>query len=919
MVSVRRYGVAVVLVGIAIITRGLLHPVLEASSPFLLFTVAVAVAAKYGGLGPGLFATALSAVAAIYLFIPPEFSLAVADPREGVRITIFVIAGVLISTMTDALHRARREALQSAHDAAQHARERHHSEILRRQMIDDVQDFAIMQLDADGQIIGWNRGAEHIFGYTESEVLHEPVALLFTPEDRAQRAPQQRIKLAVETGRAGEDRWAVRKDGSRFFMSGTITATRDVNGTLLGFTKIVRDLTERQQAEQRLQEQEQQFRTLANSIPHLAWMADANGRISWYNQRWFEYTGASAREMEGSGWEKVHHPDEVARVTARFTEAISTGTPWEDVFPLRRRDGQYRRFLSRALPIHDVRGRIVRWFGTNTDVEEQLRAEESLRGSEERLRLAGAAAGIGFWTWYPQSDAVDLDATARAMFGLDLAAPLTANDLLRTIHADDREAMRIGITAAVTVLTPYSLEFRVLHENGSTRWLLGRGNAVREGTAVRLTGIIMDVTDRKQAEADREHLMAQRNDLLDAERAARREAERVNREKDEFLSTVSHELRTPINAVLGWAQILQRTEALNEQIRRPLTIIERNAVLQAQLIDDLLDITRGAQGKLRIHADRVDFRDVVWAAVESIRPQAKAKDIQLYEFMNCGDAPVLGEAKRLQQVCWNLLSNAIKFTPPGGAIRIELTGSDDRVDLVVVDTGEGIAPQFLPFVFDRFRQADASTTRKHGGLGLGLSIVKQFVELHGGRVWAESEGVGHGATFGIELPLKKVPEEDRLMHRVPVLADEPEVAFDCDSIEGTKALVVDDDPEALEVVKRFLAECGADVVTASSAASGLERLTRELPDVLISDISMPSEDGYEFIRRVRQLPANSGGTIPAIALTAFARGEDRRRTLAAGYQYHLSKPVYADELITAVAQLVRGHKGAPSTPRSGTL
>jgi PAS domain S-box-containing protein len=417
------------------------------------------------------------------------------------------------------------------------------------------------------------------------------------------------------------------------------------------------------------------------------------------------------------------------------------------------------------------------------------------------------------------------------------------------------------------------------------------------GKVIGAAKIARDITARKNAAREMER-------LLDSERAARTEAERVSLLKDEFLATLSHELRTPLNAILGWSQLLQTSPGINAELEEGLLVIERNTKVQTQLIEDLLDMSRIISGKIRLDVQRVDLQDVINAAVASVRHSADAKDIRLQVVLDPHAGPVRGDPDRLQQCFWNLLSNAIKFTPKGGKVQIRLERVDSHIEVCVVDDGQGISPQFLPHVFERFRQEDASTTRRYGGLGLGLSIVKHFVELHGGTVRATSAGEGKGATFCIELPLTVIhnPEPDNARAH-PRGRRGPAAAPDHPSLAGISVLAVDDELDARILLKRVLEECGARVFVAASAIEGLAILQRELPDMIISDIGMPGQDGYEFIKHVRKLRPEEGGKTPAAALTAFARAEDRTRALRAGYQSHVAKPVEPTELTAVVASL----------------
>ena len=395
---------------------------------------------------------------------------------------------------------------------------------------------------------------------------------------------------------------------------------------------------------------------------------------------------------------------------------------------------------------------------------------------------------------------------------------------------------------------------------------------------------------------------AERATLLEAERKARVEVERVSLMKDEFLATLSHELRTPLNAVLGWSEILLKTTPSGEEVKRGLEVVARNARAQAQLIEDLLDMSRIVAGKVRLDVQRTDLAGVVEAAVDAVRLSAEAKEIRLRKIVDPAAGPVFGDPNRLQQVVWNLLSNAVKFTPKGGMVQVTVARVNSHVEIAVVDSGPGISAAFLPHVFERFRQADATTTRKHGGLGLGLAIVKQLVELHGGTVRVESGGPGQGATFTVSLPLGAI-RGDRKEHH-PTASRPSVAAQEQVDLSGIVALVIDDEPDARGLIEWVLETCQAEVITAASADEGLHLLRTRRPDIVISDIGMPEKDGYELIREVRNMPAANGGRTPAIALTAFARSEDRTRALLAGYQIHLSKPIEPPELLATVASLV---------------
>lgn len=397
-----------------------------------------------------------------------------------------------------------------------------------------------------------------------------------------------------------------------------------------------------------------------------------------------------------------------------------------------------------------------------------------------------------------------------------------------------------------------------------------------------------------------------KDELLMREQMIRAEAEGANRAKDEFLSILSHELRTPLNAILGWSAMLRQRTLSEDKVLRALETIERNAKSQAQLIEDILDISRIITGKLRLQVRPVNLVPVIESAIESVRLAAEAKSIRLQSRIDSQAGLLLGDANRLQQVLWNLLSNALKFTPKDGRVEIRLERVNSHAEITVSDTGLGISSDFLPFVFDRFRQHDSSTTRSYGGLGLGLAIVRQLVELHGGTVTVVSPGIGQGTTFTVTLPamiIPQVPSDPEPLNSIVEAKPRVEAS---PSLEGLQILVVDDEADALELLNTILQNNGADVIAVASVKQALtiiETATDRSPHVLVSDIGMPDEDGYSLIRKLRQLEAQRGGKLPAIALTAYAGSDDRRQALLAGFQMHLTKPVDAAELVAVVASL----------------
>ncbi len=532
------------------------------------------------------------------------------------------------------------------------------------------------------------------------------------------------------------------------------------------------------------------------------------------------------------------------------------------------------------------------------EIAERKRAETVLRESEERYRAVIQQASEGIFLFDADTGLV-VEANPALVRLLGYAADAMSRLTVYDIVADDREIVRRNIQNVVANRLHVLGERQYRRADGSIIDVEVSANHIHLGKDV-VCAVVRDITERKQVEQQRLELAR--------EQAARAEAEAANRSKDEFLATVSHELRTPLNAILGWSRML-RTSALDAQTReRALEVIERNAKAQSQLIEDLLDVSRIITGKLRLAVGPVNLAAVIENAIESMRPAVDAKNITLQIVLETEAGLVSGDGERLQQVVWNLLSNAVKFTPKGGRILTRLRRVNSHVEITVSDTGKGIAPEFLPYVFDRFRQADSSLTRAFGGLGLGLAIVRNLVELHGGTAQAESRGEGQGATFTIRLPMLAMHEAAPAGASFGAFqqAADTRLAFgQAASLAGLTVLVLDDEPDARLLLTTILREQKAEVNAVASVEEAFAALPWIKPDIIVSDIGMPREDGYSFIRRLRALEAEQGERwTPAIALTAHARDGDRLRALAAGFQSHVAKPTDPLELVTVILSLV---------------
>jgi PAS domain S-box-containing protein len=689
-------------------------------------------------------------------------------------------------------------------------------------------------------------------------------------------------------------------------------------------------LAARRRAEDELRRQSAWLRVTLASIGDALIATDAEGRVSFMNGVAEMLTGWIQADAMGHPLTDVFRiVDEERRepvdnpAVRSLAEGVIVGLANHTL--LVARDGTERPIDDSAAPIRSESGEIIGCVLVFRDVTERRRAERELRKIAQALRESETQSDRQRRVY----EAI-LTNTPDFAYVIDLQHRFTyANENLLKMWGFTRE-QAIGRTFLELGYEPWhaALHCREVDQVAATGLPL-RGEVPfsgtfgrriydyifvpvfgADGTVEAVAGTTRDVTDHKHAEEEREALLA-------SERSARAEAERASRVKEDFLATLSHELRTPLSAILGWTQILLRKPPTRETLEQGLTVIDRNARMQAQLIADLLDMSRIISGKMQMDVQRVELPVIIEAAMESVRPAAEARGVTLQSELVPVAESVHGDPTRLQQVVWNLLSNAVKFTPRDGSVTLSLTRVDSRIAIAVRDTGKGIRADFLPHVFERFRQADSSAAREYAGLGLGLAIVKQLVELHGGSVQAVSAGEGLGSTFTVFLPVSAVRSaaslelgraNDATARRALAAAS---ASCDAPLLAGVRVLVVDDEPDARDLVRRVLEDCQAEVIVASSADTALAAAVREHPDVIVSDIGLPGIDGYAFMRALRR----SGNRVPAAALTAFARSEDRTRALQAGFQTHIVKPVEPAELIAAVAALV--HKSVPDTESPG--
>ncbi len=821
------------------------------------------------------------------------------------------------------------------------------SEERYRELFENANDI-IYTLDLEGNLTSLNKAGERFTGYRFEDVANKPIADLVKPEQVDVMREMLERKLSGEALTAYEVEITA-KDGS--------TLTLEVGSRLIyqdgrpaGVQGIARDVTERKRVEQALRVSEARYRALAEAVRHLVWVSDAGGSAVYVNNRWQEFTGSQTDQLLNLKWMDVLHPDDVARAVATRMAAIKAGEAYEVECRMRRTDGAYRWHLARVVPLKDDNGRVLQWFGTATDIHDIKHAEESQRflaeasdilnrslDYETRLSELAELAVPHVADWCAV-DMLDEDGLPRllSVAHVGQGKAETARELRQRYPLEPSAAygvpnvLRTGKPEVYSEITDSSL---AAYAADSEQLELIRNLGVKSGMIVPLVarGRTLGAITFMIADSERRYGTS---DLALAQELAHRaalaidnarlygEAQAANRLRDEFLATVSHELRTPLNAILGWAQLLRDGKLDADGSCHAFEIIERNAKIQASLIEDILDVSRIITGKLRLDAEAVELVPLTEAAIDVVRPAAQAREIQLAVSLDPRAGSIRGDVNRLQQVVWNLLSNAIKFTPEGGRVMIRLERVDNNARIVVSDTGIGIKPEFLPHVFDRFRQADSAFTRKHGGLGLGLAIVRHLVEMHGGTVRAESDGEGRGATFIVSLPLgqPRISESGLLiagpwnearidtarLSEQRTTSDSSGVApSDLALLEGARVLVVDDESDARELIGTVLTKHGARVIAVATASEALGTLLEcgldAWPDVIVSDIGMPNIDGLEFIRKVRAMESDRSRRTHAIALTAYVGDDDRERALAAGYDVHIAKPFDPAALVNAVA------------------
>lgn len=694
-------------------------------------------------------------------------------------------------------------------------------------IIESAED-AIISKTLEGIVTSWNAGAERIFGYTADEMIGSPITKLIPPE-RIDEETEILSRLREGHRLEHYETLRMRKDGEIIDISLTLSPIRSADGTIIGASKIARDISSQKRIEKALREQAEIIETVNRIGQALVGELDMHKLLQAITDAATEISGARF----GSFFYNVI--DEKGEALMLYT---LSNVPHESFahFPMPRKTQIFA-------PTFEGQG---------------------------TLRIG--------------------DVTKDPRYG--------------------KNSPYYGMPKGHVPVTSY-LAVPVISRTGEVYGGLFMGHPDRDVFSERATRIVEGLAAQVAVAMDNARLYesaqkarARAEQTAGENESLYRQAQESSQLKEEFLATISHELRTPLNAILGWATMLRNGKIPETETRKALETIERNARAQAQLIDDLLDVSRIITGKLRMDVRPADPNLFIEAAIEAVKPAAEAKGIRIQKIMDTNVVSVPGDPVRLQQVVWNLLSNAIKFTPRGGRVQVILERVNSHIEIVVSDTGQGIAAEFIPHVFDRFRQADQKTSRQHGGMGLGLAIVKHLVELHGGTVHASSPGRDQGSSFTVRLPVAPIYQVEPDTERVHPAARDLLHPMECDDrLDGLKLLVVDDERDTRELLKAGLEQCGAQVTTAASTAEALEKLRAETPNVIISDIGMPGDDGYSLMRQIRQLPDERARRVPSIALTAYARMEDRLQALRSGYLMHVPKPVELAELVAVIASL----------------
>jgi len=901
--------IAVGAVVLAWLLREALTPIWGSNSlPFIFFFPAIVLAAWYGRLRLALISIGLSALVSNYYFVEPRRSMWISNTGELVGLIAFVAASLVIAIAIESMHRANVRALRTAEERKQADQVSAHLAAIVTSSSD-----AIISKTIDGIVTSWNEGAAHVFGYTAEEMIGQPLRRLTPPDIQPE---EDFIQARIRAGERVEpyETVRVRKDGRPIDVSLTISPIKNSAGEIVGASKIARDISDRKRMNDALRESVRQQEALYTFVDRLH-RAEHLGEV---------YDAANDAILAALGCDRasilIFDDDGIMRFVAsrglseKYRRAAEGHSPWtrgtkdpqpisiSDIRTAADMDESLRTTIQKEgigslqfLPLI-VDSRLIGKFMTYydaphdstkeeidlaTSIARQLsfalarrRTQAALRENEGQLRMATETGKVGIWDWNIQSDRISWTDSLYEMYGMNKDEVLRLDRFASLVHPEDRTRVSQAIDQSLKSNAPYELEFRVVKPNGEIVWIFTNAVVFRDGDKpMRLVGVTLDITDRKRAEEERDMVLAR-------EQGLRRAAEESNRLKDEFLATMSHELRNPLNVILGYSELLLRSDEFrnSKQLAQMGEALRRNALVQSHLIRDLLDLSRLRSGKLTLNSETISVMTAINNAVETVRVDAAAKQIDIQIEAPDGALFVDGDLLRIEQIIWNLLTNAVKFTPAGGHILLRAVRDAEDAVLSVTDTGQGIDAAFLPHVFEMFRQADASTCRTQSGMGIGLALVRQLVELHGGKVDVRSAGVGLGTCFTVWLPHSTRGR----MSVTPVLD------FTSEQLGKLDVLVLDDSEDTTEMLRHLLEQNGALVTTATNGADALRIASEREFDIVLSDISMPGMDGFEFVRRLRELPGKKD--VPVLALTGFGRPEDISRAQNEGFFSHLTKP-----------------------------
>jgi PAS domain S-box-containing protein len=761
-----------------------------------------------------------------------------------------------------------------------------------------VQDYAIFLLARDGAIRSWNSGAARIMGYAEHEVLGESSSILYDVADVAAHKPEQELEAAARDGRVEDVGWRVRKDGTRFWANTIITVLRDdADGAVRGFAVVTQDLTARRAAEEQLRQSVEIFQLLVSSVRDYAiFMLDPQGHVATWNIGAQAIKGYKPEEIIGRHFSTFYPEEDKDKPARELAIAREEGSVEDEGWRVRK-DGS--RFWANVVitAVYDARGELRGFAKVTRDMSERREAEEKLRQNTEVFRLlVSSVRDYAIFMLDPNGNVATWNAGAQAIKGYKPEEIIGRH--FSTFYPEedkDKPARELAIAREKGSVEDEGWRVR---KDGSRFWANVVITAVfdRRGALRGFAKVTRDMTDRKEAEETRQALLEQREARLVAEAERRRAedsyriAQEANRAKDEFLMTLSHELRTPMTAILGWARMLPSMSPSEPIFREAVSAIASGAQLQARLIDDILDVSRIVSGKMRLTPETVEVARLITNAVDAVGPTAAAKQITITTALSPALGMIMADPTRVQQVVWNLAANAVKFTPHGGSVQVAARRTPTHVEISVTDDGEGIDPEFLPHIFEPFRQAESPQTRVHGGLGLGLSIVRYIVEAHGGTVSAESHGKGKGSTFTVTLPIRV--QAGDVIPAKPIV----EAFAHAGRLRGVRILLVEDELESQKMIATVLRSAGAEVVAVESADAALDAVAQDRPDLVVTDIAMPQMDGYALTRSLR---GRYGSELKIVGLSAFPPKSEE----AANFSAYLTKPIDPFRLIDEVARV----------------